>query len=95
MKKVFKASLLFELYDHLYSKIFIDGSTCNDSFSITKEFLLSKGESIDDYMELFTANGAYCDCEIGYNMGGNDKLMTPVGCRIELDLISPRASSEG
>lgn len=59
-------SLILELFDYLDSQL--GERDCNHDYSITNDFLKSKGINNGKIFDWFQEHGGYCDCEILFNI---------------------------
>jgi len=59
-------TLFLELFDYLDLQLGRQG--CNHDYSITNDFLKSKGINIGKVFDWFQEHGGYCDCEILNNI---------------------------
>jgi F0F1-type ATP synthase membrane subunit b/b' len=56
-----------KIFDHLDTQL--DDKSCDDTYSLTKAFLLKlKIEKVDEVLEWLADHGGYCDCEILANV---------------------------
>ena len=71
-KKEFEASLpipreiFLDLFDFLDQEL--ESLTCPADFTLTISFLKGRDLEVEMILEFLEANGAYCDCEVLYNV---------------------------
>ena len=71
-KKEFEASLpipretFLDLFDFLDQEL--ESLTCPADFTLTRSFLKGRDLEIEVILGFLEANGAYCDCEVLYNV---------------------------
>ena len=71
-KKEFEASLpipretFLDLFDFLDQEL--ESLTCPADFTLTRSFLKGHDLEVEVILEFFESNGAYCDCEVLYNV---------------------------
>ena len=71
-KKEFEVSLpmprviFLDLFDFLDQKL--ESLTCPADFTLTRSFLKGRDLEVEVILGFLEANGAYCDCEVLYNV---------------------------
>ena len=71
-KKEFEASLpipretFLDLFDFLDQEL--ESLTCPADFTLTISFLKGRDLEVEMILEFLEANGAYCDCEVLFNV---------------------------
>ena len=58
--------LFFDLFDFL--DVQLEYQTCQDDFLLTQTFLEEHNVDVETVRDFLEANGAYCDCEVLYNV---------------------------
>lgn len=58
--------LFYELFDYLNDKL--ETTKCNHDFSLTNKFLKAKNIENEKVLNFLKEKGAYCDCEVIFNV---------------------------
>ena len=58
--------LFFDLFDFL--DVELETQACQDDFLLTQTFLEKHNVEIETVRDFLEANGAYCDCEVLFNV---------------------------